>query len=207
MCRRLRRSDVRHGGIMRKYYVHESSYVEKNVRIGEGTTVWYFCHVREGARIGKNCNIGQNVYIGKGVVIGNGVKIQNNVSVYEKITLEDYVFCGPSVVFTNDPDPRSAYAKNPETDHLPTLVREGATIGANATILCGLTIGRHAFIGAGAVVTSDVPEYALVYGNPARLMGWACECGAKLKLKNGRSKCSRCGLAYLKKIGGKMRRA
>jgi len=192
---------------MRKYYVHESSYVEKNVRIGEGTKIWYFCHVREGARIGKNCNIGQNVYIGKGVVIGNDVKIQNSVSIYEKVTLEDCVFCGPSVVFTNDPDPRSAYAKDPETEHLPTLVKEGATLGANATILCGLTIGRHAFVGAGAVVTRDVPGYALVYGNPARLKGWVCECGLKIELdkKKGNATCMRCGKDYLKKGRGLQR--
>ncbi|MEJ2744951.1 MAG: DapH/DapD/GlmU-related protein [bacterium] len=183
---------------MRKYYVHSSSYVERKVEIGAGTTIWYFCHVREGARIGKDCNIGQNVYVGKGVVIGDGVKIQNNVSVYEKVTIEDHVFCGPSVVFTNDPDPRSAYAKDPETDHLPTLVREGATVCANATILCDLTIGRHAFVGAGAVVTRDVPDYALVYGNPARLKGWVCECGAKLELKKGKATCRRCDLSYVR---------
>lgn len=192
---------------MKKYYVHESTFVEKNVRIGEGTHIWHFCHVREGARIGKNCNIGQNVYVGTDVVIGNVVKIQNNVSVYEKVTLEDFVFCGPSAVFTNDLDPRSAYAKNPKTDHFPTLVKKGATIGANATILCNLTIGQHAFVGAGAVVTRDVPDYALVYGNPARIMGWICECGARLSVKGSKASCSRCALVYRRDSVKKLRRA
>ncbi len=154
------------------FFVHESSYIEDGVRIGEGTRICHFCHVGEGAKIGRGCNVGQNVYIGKDARIGNGVKIQNNVSVYEGVTLEDNVFCGPSVVFTNVLDPRAACPKNPETEYLSTLVREGATLGANATILCGVTIGRYAFVGMGAVVTRDVPDRALGRSHSRYLSGY-----------------------------------
>ncbi|HIE29276.1 TPA: N-acetyltransferase [Candidatus Poribacteria bacterium] len=161
------------------YFVHESAYIDELVSIGKGTKIWHFCHVMSGAKIGEDCVLGQNVFIGKDVQIGNNVHIQNNVSVYTKVTLEDNVFCGPSAVFTNVFNPRSEIRRQLD-EYLPTLVKEGATIGANATILCGHTIGRYAFIGAGAVVTKDIPDYALVYGNAARIAGWMCECGGKL---------------------------
>ncbi len=152
------------------YFVHESSYVDENAEIGEGTKIWHFCHIQSGARIGKNCSLGQNVNISNNVVIGNGVKIQNNVSVYEGVELEDYVFCGPSCVFTNDLTPRARYPKG-RTGYKKTLVKTGASIGANATIVCGHTIGKCAMIAAGAVVTCDVPDYALMAGVPARQIG------------------------------------
>jgi len=162
------------------YYVHESSYIDNDVEIGEGTKVWHFCHVQEGAQIGTDCSLGQNVNIGSRVKIGNGVKIQNNVSVYEGVELEDYAFCGPSMVFTNDLTPRSKYPKGPG-GFIKTLVRYGASIGANATIVCGNTIGRWAMIASGAVVTKDVTDYALMAGVPAKQIGWVCECGIPLK--------------------------
>jgi UDP-2-acetamido-3-amino-2,3-dideoxy-glucuronate N-acetyltransferase len=177
-------------------FVHESSYVDEGVEIGEGTSIWHFCHILTGTRIGRRCRIGQNVVIGPEVVVGNNVKIQNNVSVYRGVTLEDDVFCGPSMVFTNVATPRSAYPRNRPEDDLQTLVKRGASIGANATIVCGHTIGEHALIGAGSVVTRDVPAYALVYGNPARRRGWACECGVVLKLEDRRATCSACGKRY-----------
>lgn len=173
-----------------KYFVHESAYVDAGVKIGEGTQVWHFCHILKGSRIGKNCKIGQNVVIGPDVKIGNNVKIQNNVSVYKGVTLEDDVFCGPSCVFTNVYNPRSAI---PRIDEIrPTLVKKGATIGANATIICGNSIGRYAFIGAGAVVTKDVPDYGLVYGNPAKSRGYLCECGLKLNFQKDHAVCRIC---------------
>ena len=161
------------------FFVHESSYVDEDVCIGEGTKIWHFCHVQRGERIGKNCSLGQNVNISNHVVLGDGVKIQNNVSVYEGVELEDYVFCGPSCVFTNDLTPRAKYPKG-SAGYKKTLVREGASIGANATIVCGHTIGRWALIGAGAVVTGNVPDHALMLGVPARRKGWICTCGALL---------------------------
>ena len=161
------------------YFCHESSIIDDGAIIGEGTKIWHFCHVHSGAVIGKNCNIGQNVYIGSGVKIGDGCKIQNNVSVYSGVELGDYVFCGPSCVFTNDLTPRSRYPKGQE-HFVKTLVMDGASIGANATIVCGTTIGSNAMIGAGAVVTKDVLDYALVVGVPARQKGWVCECGELL---------------------------
>jgi UDP-2-acetamido-3-amino-2,3-dideoxy-glucuronate N-acetyltransferase len=161
------------------YFVHESAYIDEPVSIGKGTKIWHFCHVMSGAKIGEGCVLGQNVFIGKDVQIGNNVHIQNNVSVYTKVILEDNVFCGPSMVFTNVLNPRAGI-RRPLDEYLPTLVKEGATIGANATVVCGHTIGRYAFIGAGAVVTKDVPDYALVYGNAAHIAGWMCECGEKL---------------------------
>ncbi|MBA4407746.1 N-acetyltransferase [bacterium] len=162
------------------FFKHESAYVDDNVEIGEGTKIWHFSHVQSGARLGKKCVLGQNVNIGSNVVIGNFVKIQNNVSVYEGVILEDYVFCGPSMVFTNIVDPRSKYPQVGSKYYLKTLVKEGASLGANSTIVCGHTIGRFAFIGAGAVVTKDVPDYALVVGNPAKHVGWLSEAGQKL---------------------------
>ena len=164
----------------KKFYVHESAYVEIGAEIGEGTKIWHFSHIMGDARIGKGCKIGQNVFIGGNVKIGDNVKIQNNVSVYEGVTLEDNVFCGPSVVFTNIINPRSKYPQNTPDKYKRTLVREGASIGANATIVCGNTIGKHAFIGAGSTVIKDVPSYAMMVGNPARQIAWACECGEKL---------------------------
>lgn len=170
------------------YFVHESSYVEDGAKIGKGTKIWYFCHIQAESEMGENCNLGQNVFVCKGSKIGNGVKIQNNVSVYECVELEDYVFCGPSVVFTNDINPRAKYKKG-SAGYKKTLVREGATIGANATIVCGNTIGKNALVGAGAVVTNDVPDHAVVVGNPAKQIGWICECGELLGEKKYCPKC------------------
>ena len=158
------------------YYVHESSYIDEDVQIGEGTRIWYFCHIQKGVRIGKNCNIGQNVYIDPYVIIGDNVKIQNNVSVYEGVTIEDNVFLGPSCVFTNVNIPRSIYPKKHE-EYLKTLIKKGASIGANATIVCGHTIGENAMVGAGAVVTKDIPDNTIVYGNPAVVKGMIDEKG------------------------------
>jgi len=183
-----------------KYFVHESSYIDENVEIGEGTKIWHFSHVQSGAKIGRYCVLGQNVNIGNNVIIGNYVKIQNNVSVYEGVILEDYVFCGPSMVFTNVIDPRSKYPQVGSQFYIKTLVKEGATLGANCTIICGNTIGKFAFIGAGAVVTKDVPDYALVVGNPARLIGWVSESGQKLEFnKEGIAFCKKSGKKYLLK--------
>jgi len=155
---------------MPDYFIHESSYVDRGAVIGSGTKIWHFCHIMPGAKIGERCNIGQNVFVGANVIIGDGVKIQNNVSVYTGVILEDEVFLGPSMVFTNVSNPRSHIERKDE--YKTTLVQRGATIGANATILCGLTLGQYAFVGAGSVVTRAVPAYALVYGNPARIRGW-----------------------------------
>ena len=175
-------------------FVHESSYVDDGAHIGEGTKIWHFSHVMSGAVIGRHCNIGQNVVVSPGVVIGNNVKIQNNVSVYSGVTLEDDVFCGPSMVFTNVVNPRSHISRKDE--YRPTVVRRGATLGANSTIVCGHTIGRYAFIGAGAVVTADVPDHALVVGVPARIVGWVCSCGARVAegaVRPPRAVCAACG--------------
>lgn len=183
-----------------KYFVHASSYVDTGVKIGEGTQVWHFCHILRGSQIGKNCKIGQNVVIGPDVKIGNNVKIQNNVSVYKGVILEDDVFCSPSCVFTNVYNPRSAIPRMDEIK--PTLVKKGATIGANATIICGNTIGRYAFIGAGAVVTRDVPDYALIVGVPGKLVGYMCECGVKLSFDKKTVCCYSCGKKYSKNVSG-----
>lgn len=164
---------------MSDYFVHESSYVDENVAIGEGTKIWHFSHILSGAIIGKNCIIGQNVCVERGVTIGNGCKLQNNVSVYKGVTLEDAVFCGPSCVFTNVYNPRAFIER--KSEFLATLVKTGATIGANATIVCGGTIGKYALVAAGAVVKKDVPDYAVVAGVPARQVGWACRCGTTLR--------------------------
>lgn len=162
------------------YFKHESAYVDEPCEIGEGTKIWHFSHVQSGAKIGGNCILGQNVNIGNNAVIGSFVKIQNNVSVYEGVILEDYVFCGPSMVFTNVNDPRSKYPQAGSQFYKKTLVKEGATLGANCTIVCGHTIGRFAFIGAGTVVTKDIPDFALVVGNPGKITGWVSEAGKKL---------------------------
>jgi UDP-2-acetamido-3-amino-2,3-dideoxy-glucuronate N-acetyltransferase len=155
----------------KKYFIHESSYVDDSVEIGNGTKIWHFSHIQSGSEIGENCSIGQNVNIGNNVKIGNHVKIQNNVSVYEGVELEDYVFCGPSMVFTNIKLPRSEFPQRGSDFYLKTLVKKSASIGANATIVCGVTIGEYALIGSGAVVTKDVPPYTLVVGNPGRIIG------------------------------------
>jgi UDP-2-acetamido-3-amino-2,3-dideoxy-glucuronate N-acetyltransferase len=180
------------------YFIHESTYVDDNVKIGEGTKIWHFSHIQSGVRIGRECVLGQNVNIANNVVIGNFVKIQNNVSVYEGVTLEDYVFCGPSMVFTNISDVRSKYPQVGSQYYKNTLVREGASLGANCTILCDLTIGRFAFVGAGAVVTKNVPDFALVVGNPARIVGWMSEAGEKLNFDEaGLAVCPRSGRKYV----------
>ena len=162
----------------KKYFVHESSYIDEGCSIGEGSRIWHFSHVLSNTKIGSNCNIGQNVVIGPSVSVGNGCKIQNNVSIYKGVTLEDDVFCGPSMVFTNVFNPRAHVKRMDEAKN--TLIKKGASLGANCTIVCGVTVGAYAFIGAGAVVTKDVPSYALLYGNPARQHGWVCSCGEKL---------------------------
>ncbi len=180
------------------YFVHESSYVDAGAVIGEGTKIWHFSHIQPGARIGRGCSIGQNVNIAANVRIGDYVKIQNNVSVYEGVELEDYVFCGPSMVFTNILDPRSEFPQRGSEHYLKTLVRRSASIGANATVVCGRTIGRSALVGAGAVVTRDVPDYGLVYGNPASLRGWICACGERLDFRGKSALCRRCGRSYLR---------
>ena len=164
-----------------KFFIHESSYVDENVQIGEGTKIWHFSHVQSGASIGKNCSIGQNVNVGNNVKIGNHVKIQNNVSVYEGVELEDYVFCGPSMVFTNIKVPRSEFPQRGTEFYSKTLVKKSASIGANATIVCGVTIGEYAMIGSGTIVTKDVPAYALVVGNPGRVVGKVDEKGNRVK--------------------------
>jgi len=184
----------------RNYFVHESSFVDEPCAIGAGTKVWHFSHIMKNSRIGANCNIGQNVVISPDVVIGNNVKIQNNVSVYTGCVLEDDVFCGPSMVFTNVTNPRSHVIR--KNEYKTTLVRKGASLGANCTVVCGTTIGQYAFVGAGSVVTRDVPDYALVYGNPARQRGWMCACGIGLEFSGEGShvkgKCVACDAGYVK---------
>ncbi len=164
---------------MNSFFVHESSYVDDDVKIGDGTKIWYFCHIQKGAVIGDDCSMGQNINISNNVKIGNGVKIQNNVTVYEGVELEDYVFCGPSMVFTNDLTPRAKYPKG-SAGYKRTVIKKGASIGANATIICGITLGEWSMIGAGAVVSKDVPAHALMLGVPAMQKGWVCECGKRL---------------------------
>jgi UDP-2-acetamido-3-amino-2,3-dideoxy-glucuronate N-acetyltransferase len=179
------------------YFAHESAYIDEGSTIGAGTRIWHFSHVMSGASVGANCNIGQNVVISSGVVIGNNVKIQNNVSVYTGVTIEDDVFCGPSMVFTNVINPRSHISRKHEFQ--ATVVGRGSTLGANSTVVCGHTIGRYAFVGAGAVITRDVPDFALVVGNPARVTGWVCECGTKVAHGSqvpATAHCGACGAHY-----------
>jgi UDP-2-acetamido-3-amino-2,3-dideoxy-glucuronate N-acetyltransferase len=184
------------------YFSHESAYIDADVHIGEGTKIWHFSHVQSGARIGKHCVFGQNVNVGNNVHIGDYCKIQNNVSIYEGVILEDYVFCGPSMVFTNVINPRCKYPQVGSAFYLETRVCEGASLGANCTIVCGHRIGRHAFVGAGAVVTRDIPDYALVVGNPARVIGWVSEAGDRLQFDaNGMAVCGKTGMGYRMKDG------
>ena len=190
---------------VKNYKVHESAYIDDQVEIGEGTGIWHFSHVQSNTKIGKKCTLGQNVNIGNNVTIGNYVKIQNNVSVYEGVELEDYVFCGPSMVFTNVLNPRCEFPQRGSEFYHKTIVKKSASLGANSTVVCGNTIGQYAFVGAGAVVTKDIPDYGMVVGNPARLIGWMCACGTKLDLSKDNNSteeatCSKCGRTY-KKIG------
>lgn len=177
---------------MEKCFIHESSYIDDDVEIGDGSKIWHFSHIQKGARIGENCSLGQNVNVSNNVIIGNGVKIQNNVSIYEGVELEDYVFCGPSMVFTNDLTPRAKYPKG-SSGYKKTVLKVGATVGANATIVCGHTIGKWAMVAAGAVVTKDVLDYSLVAGIPAKHIGWVCECGNRLP---DNLVCDKCGRYY-----------
>jgi UDP-2-acetamido-3-amino-2,3-dideoxy-glucuronate N-acetyltransferase len=183
---------------MSDYFVHESAYVDDGAQIGAGTKIWHFCHIMPGAVIGEGCSLGQNVFVANRVTIGNHVKIQNNVSLYEGVILEDYVFCGPSMVFTNVKTPRSAYPRNSSADYLTTRVKRGASIGANATVVCGVTISEWAFVAAGAVVTKDVPAYTLVMGVPGRVAGWVCECGETLHFDGEGATCGQCGKQYVR---------
>jgi UDP-2-acetamido-3-amino-2,3-dideoxy-glucuronate N-acetyltransferase len=180
-----------------RYFAHATATIDEGCTIGDGSKIWHYSHVMTGATLGRDCSLGQNVFVARGVSIGDNVKIQNNVSVYEGVVLEDDVFCGPSMVFTNVINPRSHVSRRQE--FRPTLVRHGATIGANATVVCGHTIGRYAFIGAGAVVASDVPDHALMVGVPARRIGWMCECGVRLEPGGrhaARLTCASCGATY-----------
>jgi UDP-2-acetamido-3-amino-2,3-dideoxy-glucuronate N-acetyltransferase len=177
-----------------EYFAHESAYVDAGAVVGAGTKIWHFCHVMPGAVIGERSSLGQNVVVMPGTRIGNNVKIQNNVSIYEGVILEDDTFCGPSCVFTNVVNPRSHVSRRAE--YRQTLVRRGTSIGANATIVCGVTLGQYSFVGAGAVVTSDVPDFALMVGVPARRVGWMCQCGERLQVHDGRAACGACGATY-----------
>lgn len=179
-------------------FIHPTATVDQGASIGEGTKVWHYSHISGGSKIGKSCNLGQNVFVAKNAEIGNNVKIQNNVSVYEGVILEDYVFCGPSMVFTNVKTPRCEYPRNTSGDYLVTRVKKSASIGANATIVCGTTLGEYCLIGAGAVVTKDVPPNALMLGNPARISGWTCECGEVITFNGDQAICKNCNKEYLK---------
>jgi UDP-2-acetamido-3-amino-2,3-dideoxy-glucuronate N-acetyltransferase len=181
------------------YFVHESSYVDEGARIGKGTKIWHFCHIMPGAQIGEGVSIGQNVNVGARGKIGNRCKIQNNISIYDDVELEDDVFAGPSTVFTNVYNPRAFIVRKHE--YRKTLVRRGATLGANCTIICGCTIGRYAFVGAGAVVNEDVPDFALVVGVPAKPKGWMCQCAVKLAFAGDRATCAACGAEYVMEGG------
>lgn len=184
----------------KRFFSHKTAFVDKGAKIGPGTQIWHFSHIMKGAKVGRDCRIGQNVVIHKGVVVGNNVKIQNNVSVYGGVVIENNVFCGPSVVFTNVSRPRANFPRDPLIGYEPTLVKEGATLGANSTIVCGHTLGRFCLVGAGSVVTGDIPDYALVYGNPAKLKGWVCECAQEIVFHQGNNStvCKKCGRSYKK---------
>lgn len=184
----------------RGYFVHPTALVDEGTEIGQGTKIWHFAHIMSGARIGENCIIGQNVFIGSGAILGNNIKVQNNVSIFDGVILEDDVFCGPSMVFTNVFNPRSFISRKKE--FRKTLVKTGATIGANVTIVCGNTIGLYAFIGAGSVVTKDVPDYALVYGNPGKVKGWVCQCAEEITFRSGKAVCRVCGKEYREDFTG-----
>lgn len=179
---------------MANFYKHETSIIDDGAQIGDNSRVWHWVHICGGARIGSKCSLGQNVFVGNKVRIGNNVKIQNNVSIYDNVTLEDDVFCGPSMVFTNVINPRSHVER--KSEYMDTVVKKGASIGANATVVCGKTIGSFAFVGAGAVVTKDIPDYALVVGNPAKRVGWICECGEKIQ-GVGEVSCAHCSKRYM----------
>lgn len=182
---------------MAKYFVHESSYIDEGCKIGEGTKIWHFSHIMAGAIIGNNCNLGQNVVISPKVVLGNNIKIQNNVSVYEGVICEDDVFLGPSCVFTNVINPRSFISRKEE--YRKTIIHKGASIGANSTIVCGHNIGKYAFVGAGSVVTKDIPDYACVVGNPCKILYYVCKCGEVLYFSNkNECKCKKCNKKYIK---------
>jgi UDP-2-acetamido-3-amino-2,3-dideoxy-glucuronate N-acetyltransferase len=180
----------------RGYFVHPTAVVDEPVKVGERTQIWHFSHIMSNSSIGKNCIIGQNVFVGSGAVLGSNIKVQNNVSIYDGVILEDDVFCGPSMVFTNVFNPRSFISRKKE--FRKTVVGKGATMGANATIICGNRIGQYAFIGAGSVVTKDIPDYALVYGNPGRVKGWVCQCAEEIVFRSGKAKCQACGKRYTK---------
>ena len=188
---------------MNKYKAHKTVEIEEGADIGEGTIIWNNSQIKKGAHVGKNCTIGHSCFIDSKATIGDGVKLESNIDVWDGVTLEDYVFVGPSVVFTNDFNPRAKYPKKEYPQYgswKPTLVKEGTTIGANSTIVCGVTIGKNAFIGAGAVVIDDVPDYALVVGVPAKRIGWTCECGNRINFKNEEGKCSVCKREYVKRV-------
>ena len=184
------------------FWSHKTAEIQKGAKIGKGTKIWQNCQILKGAQIGENCKIGHNCFVGSRAKLGNGVKLESNIDVWDLITLEDYVFVGPSAVFTNDLTPRAKYPKKEYPQYgkwLPTLVKTGATIGANATIVCENTIGKWAMVGAGAVVTNDVPDYAIVIGVPAKIIGWVCECGNKLEFKQNKTTCKICKRKYQKK--------
>lgn len=186
---------------MTGYFVHPSSFLDEGAVIGAGTKIWHFCHVMSGAQIGRDCKIGQNVFVGANVIIGDNVKIQNNVSIYTGVVIEDDVFLGPSMVFTNVLNPRSHIER--KSEYQATRVKQGTSVGANATLVCGVTLGRYTLVGAGSVITEDTPDYALVYGNPAKLKGWICQCGVKLPFEQAadeeRITCEVCDCEYVKR--------
>lgn len=185
----------------KKIFIHPKAFVERGAKIGQGTKIWQYTWISKDVKVGKNCIIGHNCFLGRGVKIGNNVKLESHIDIFDLVVLKDYVFVGPSVVFTNDKNPRAKYPKKKYPQYgrwLPTLVKEGATIGANATLLCGVKIGKWAMVGAGAVVTKDVADYALVAGNPAKIIGWVCECGNRIEFENQKAVCKICKRKYKK---------